>query len=93
MLKPLGERLLIKLDEKEEKSKGGIILMEDDRQKPQTADVIELGDGASLEKHGVKKGDKIIISRYSGTDVKYEGESYMILKCADVMAILEEEEK
>lgn len=93
MIKPLGSRVLIKMKEGEEKTKSGIILAEAAQEKPQIAEVIEVGPGEVIdgkaETMQVKKGDNIIISQYSGTKVKYEGIEYIIVKQDDILAIVE----
>ncbi len=93
MIKPLGSRVLIKMKEGEEKTKSGIILAEAAQEKPQIAEVIEVGPGEVIdgkaETMQVKKGDNIIISQYSGTKVKYEGTEYIIVKQDDILAIVE----
>ena len=95
MIKPLGNRVLIKMKEGEEKTKSGIILSGSAQEKPQIAEVIEVGPGDVLKDSGerskmeVKKGDNIIISEYAGTKVKYEGQEYIIVKQDDILAIVE----
>ena len=93
MIKPLGNRVLVKKKEGEEKTKSGIILAEAAKEKPQIAEVIEVGPGErideKLEPMDVKKGDNVIISKYAGTEVKYEGVEYIIIKQDDILAIVE----
>ena len=93
MIKPLSNRVLIKMKESEETTKSGIILAGSSKEKPQIAEVIEVGPGekvdGKLEEMYVKKGDKVIVSKYSGTEVKYEGEEYLIVKQDDILAIVE----
>ena len=93
MIKPLGSRVLIKMKEGEETTKSGIILAGAAQEKPQIAEVIEVGPGekvdGKMEEMNVKKGDSIIVSKYSGTEVKYEGEEYLIVKQDDILAIVE----
>ena len=93
MIKPLGSRVLIKMKEGEETTKSGIILASSAQEKPQIAEVIEVGPGEVIdgkpEKMLVKKGDNIIVSKYSGTEVKYEGTDYIIVKQDDILAIVE----
>ena len=95
MIKPLGNRVLIKMKEREEKTKSGIILSGSAQEKPQIAEVIEVGPGELLKdcsersKMEVKKGDNIIISEYAGTKVKYESQEYIIVKQDDILAIVE----
>ena len=84
MIKPLVDRVLIKMCEAEETTKSGIILSSGSQEKPQIAEVIEVGpggivDGEKVEMQ-VKKGDKVITSKYSGTEVKYEGVDYIIVR-------------
>ena len=93
MIKPLGSRVLIKMKEGEEKTKSGIILAGNAQEKPQIAEVIEVGPGekvdGKIEEDVVKKGDNVIVSKYSGTEVKYEGQEYIIVKQEDILAIVE----
>ena len=93
MIKPLGDRVLIKMVEAEETTKSGIILSSSAKEKPQIAEVIEVGPGIELDgekvKMEVKKGDKVITSKYSGTEIKYEGVEYIIVKQSDILAIVE----
>ena len=93
MIKPLGNRVLIKMKEGEETTKSGIILASSAQEKPQIAEVIEVGpgekiDGKQQEMH-VQKGDNVIVSEYAGTKVKYEGVEYIIVKQDDILAIVE----
>ncbi len=93
MLKPLADRVVIKMIESEETTKSGIILTSGAQEKPQIAEVVEVGPGAEvdgkLEKMLVKKGDKVVVNKYSGTEVKYEGEDYIIVRQDDILAIAE----
>ena len=93
MIKPLADRVLIKMKEGEETTKSGIILAGNAQEKPQIAEVIEVGPGKTVdgkvEEMNVKKGDNIIVSKYAGTEVKYEGEEYIIVKQDDILAIVE----
>ena len=92
MIKPLGSRVLIKMKEGEETTKSGIILASGAAEKPQIAEVIEVGPGEKIdgkpEEMEVKKGDNIIISDYAGPKVKYEGTEYIIVKQSDILAIV-----
>ena len=78
MIKPLADRVLIKMVAAEETTKSGIILSASSQEKPQIAEVIEVGPGTTIDgekiEMQVKKGDKVITSKYSGTEVKYQGE-------------------
>ena len=93
MIKPLGSRVLIKMKEGEETTKSGIILASSAQEKPQIAEVIEVGPGEKIdgknEEMYVKKGDRVIINTYSGSDVKYEGEEYKIVRQSDILAIID----
>ena len=79
--------------ENEETTKSGIILAGNAQEKPQIAEVVEVGPGkevdGKLEKMLVKKGDKVVVNKYAGTEVKYEGEEYIIVKQDDILAIAE----
>jgi Co-chaperonin GroES (HSP10) len=92
-LKPLADRIIIKTVEAEETTKSGIILTGAAKEKPSIAEVIEVGPGGLVDGKEVvmtvKKGDKIITSKYSGTEVKYDGEEYLIVRQSDVLAIVE----
>lgn len=93
MIKPLSDRVLIKMKEKEETTKSGIILAGASQEKPQVAEVVEVGPGemidGKIQEMSVKKGDNVIVSKYAGTEVKYEGEEYIIVKQDDILAIVE----
>lgn len=95
MIKPLNDRVLIKMIEAEETTKSGIILSSGSQEKPQIAEVVEIGPGG-IDENGkkiemqVKKGDKVITSKYSGTEVKYEGVDYIIVKQSDILAVVED---
>lgn len=93
MLKPLNDRVIVKMTEAEEKTKSGIILSSGSKEKPQVAEVIEVGPGGEVDgnqvKMVVKKGDKVVLNKYSGTEVKYEGEDYIIVRQNDILAIVE----
>ena len=93
MIKPLTDRVLIKMTEAEESTKSGIILSAKAQEKPQIAEVIAVGPGGKVDGNEiemlVKKGDKVIVSKYAGTEVKYEGEEFMIVRQNDILAIVE----
>jgi len=91
-IKPLGDRVVIKQLPLEEKTKSGIIMPDTAKEKPQEGEIVAVGPG-KLEKTervalDVKVGDKVIYSKYAGTEVKYDGEEYLILKEADILAII-----
>lgn len=93
MLKPLQDRVVIKMMESEETTKSGIILSASSKEKPQIAEVIAVGPG--LKQDGkivpleVKTGDKVVVSKYSGTEVKYEEQELIIVRENDILAIVE----
>ena len=89
MIKPLADRVLIKMVESEETTKSGIILSSGSKEKPQIAEVVAVGPGTEEIKMNVKVGDKVIINKYSGTEVKFEGAEYTIVKQEDILAIVE----
>lgn len=92
-IKPLQDRVVIKMLEAEETTKSGIILTSAAQEKPQVAEVIAVGPGGVVDgkevKMELKIGDKVLISQYAGTKVKLEGEEYTILSQSDVLAIVE----
>ncbi len=91
-VKPLGERIVIKMIEAEEKTKSGIVLPGTAKEKPQIAEVIAIGAGITNDekkKDEFKVGDKVIYSKYAGTEVKIDGEELIIIKLADVLAVIE----
>jgi chaperonin GroES len=92
--KPLQDRVVIKRLEEEEKTKGGIIIPDAAKEKPQEGRVIAVGDGKMSDKGQriapeVKAGDKILFGKYSGTEVKIDGEDHLILREDDILAIIE----
>ncbi len=87
-LVPLGDRVVLKQMEAEEKTKSGIILTSQAQEKPQEALVIAVGPGTDEVKMEVKVDDKVIYSKYAGTDVKLDGEEYIIVKQGDILAIV-----
>ena len=93
MIKPLSDRVLIKMKEKEETTKSGIILSSQAQEKPQIAEVIEVGPGGIVDGKEItmelKVGDKVIFQKYAGTEVKIEGNEYTILRQSDILAVVE----
>ncbi|MBR1563124.1 MAG: co-chaperone GroES [Ruminococcus sp.] len=87
-IKPLQDRVVVKMAEAEETTKSGIILTGSAKEKPEVAEVIEVGTGKKDVEMTVKKGDKVLLSKYSGTNVKLEGEEYIIVKMEDILAIV-----
>ncbi|MPW24896.1 co-chaperone GroES [Alkalibaculum sp. M08DMB] len=92
-LKPLGDRVVIKVKEEQEKTASGIVLPGSAKEKPQEAKVIAVGSGELIDgkkvELEVKAGDNVIYSKYSGTEVKVEGEEYLIVRQSDILAIVE----
>lgn len=92
-IKPLGDRIVIKVLEKEEKTKGGIVLPDTAKEKPQKGEVLAVGSGEIIDgkkvELEVKVGDQIIFSKYAGTEIKLDDEEYLILRQNDVLAILQ----
>ena len=91
-IKPLGDRVVIKSVEAEETTKSGIVLPGSAQEKPQVAEVVEVGPGGVIDgkeiKMEVKKGDKVLYSKYAGTDVKLDGEELVIVRQSDILAIV-----
>ncbi|MCK6460246.1 MAG: co-chaperone GroES [Planctomycetes bacterium] len=93
-IKPLGQNVLLRRLEAEEKTKGGIILPDTAKEKPKEGEVLALGEG-ELDKNGrkkdfqVKKGDRVIFSSYAGTEVKLDGEEFLILSEDDILGVVE----
>lgn len=92
-IQPLGDRLLVKRLEAEEKTKGGIVLPDSAKEKPQKGEVVSVGKGKVLESGKldpleVKKGDKVLFGKYAGNEIIYKEEEYLILREEDVLAIL-----
>jgi chaperonin GroES len=93
-LKPLGDRVIVKQAEAETQTKSGLILADTAKEKPQKGSVIAVGDGKLNDKGervalDVKAGDTVIYSKYGGTEVKVEGEEYIILRADDIYAVVE----
>ncbi|MBQ9747244.1 MAG: co-chaperone GroES [Clostridia bacterium] len=92
-LKPLADRVVVKMTEAEETTKSGIILTASAKEKPQVAEVLAVGPGAmkdgKLVPMTIKVGDKVITSKYSGTEIKMDGIEYIIVSESDILAIVE----
>ncbi len=92
-LKPLADRVVVKMVEAEEKTKSGLILTGSAKEKPEVAEVVAVGPGGVVDgkevKMTVKKGDKVITSKYAGTEVKVDGKEYNIVRQSDILAIVE----
>jgi len=94
-IKPLSDRVVVKMVEADETTKGGIILTAAAKEKPQIAEVVAVGPGEYNAKEGttvpmnVKVGQKVITSKYSGTEVKFDGVEYVIVRQSDILAVVE----
>ncbi len=93
MLKPLGDRVIVKSLEVEETTKGGIVLPGSAKEKSGIAEVVAVGPGGIVDGKevtmNIKVGDKVVCAKYSGTEIKYDGVEYSILKQSDILAIVE----
>lgn len=93
MIKPLFDKVVVQADKAEEKSKGGLYLTTASQEKPQTCIVVAVGPGGVIDGKEitmqVKVGDKVLCSKYAGTDVKVDGEEYTIIRQSDILAIVE----
>lgn len=92
-IKPLADRVVIKMTEAEDTTKSGIILAGNAKEKPQVAEVVAVGPGGLVDgkevKMEVKVGDKVLINKYAGTEVKVDGEESIIVRQSDILAIVE----
>jgi chaperonin GroES len=91
--RPLHDRVLVKRTEREQTSQGGIIIPDSAKEKPQEGEVIAVGEGKKLDngerqKMDVKKGDKILFGKYSGSEIKMDGEEYVILREDEILGVL-----
>jgi chaperonin GroES len=92
-VKPLGDRVFVKVSASEEKTAGGILLPDSAKEKPQVGEVMQIGTGkrnddGSRQEIEVKVGDKVLYSKYAGTDVKLGGDEYVLLSEKDILAIV-----
>ena len=93
-LQPLGDRVIVKpLSEEDNKTPSGIYIPDTAKEKPQEGEVVAVGpgkrlDNGSVQEMGLKKGDKILFSKYGGTDVKVDGEDYLIMREDDILGVL-----
>jgi len=93
-VKPLGDKILVKRIEAEEKTKGGILLPDTAKEKPKEGKIVEVGSGKLLDDGSraacqVKKGDRVLFSSYAGTEVKIDGEEYLIMSEEDILAVID----
>ncbi len=92
-VQPIGDRVLVKPLETEEKSKGGVIIPDTAKEKPQMGEVLAVGPG-KIQENGqrqapeVKKGDKVLYTSYAGTEVKIDGEKYLLMRESDILAVV-----
>lgn len=93
MIKPIGDRVVIKVVEREEKTASGLFLPDTAKEKPQEGEIVAVGTGKlvgdKIVALDVATGDRVIYSKYAGTEVKYEGVEYLILRETDILAIVE----
>ncbi|GIO28118.1 MAG TPA: co-chaperone GroES [Ornithinibacillus sp.] len=94
MIKPLGDRVVIELVEQEEKTASGIVLPDSAKEKPQEGRIVAVGSGRVTESGErvqleVSEGDRIIFSKFAGTEVKYDGKEYLILRESDILAVVQ----
>ena len=94
MLKPLADHIIVQVVTEEQKTQGGIVLPDTAKEKPQEASVIAVGPGRLLDNGSrvspeVKTGDRVIFAKYSGTEIKIDGDEYLILRESDVLAVRE----
>lgn len=88
-VKPLADRVLVKLGKNEEKTAGGIIIPDTAQEKTQQGVVVETGPGTEKEKITVKSGDKVMYDKYAGAQIKINGEEHLILRMSDIIAVVE----
>ncbi len=93
-IKPLGDRVLIKPSEEKEKTKGGIVLPDTAKERPQEGEIVAVGEGKRTDDGKViplslKVGDKVLYGKYSGTEITVDGEEYLIMREEDVLAVIE----
>lgn len=93
MLKPLGDRVVLKVQKEEEQSIGGIVIASNAKEKPTTGEVIAVGNGRILDngqrvEPEVKVGQSVVFDKYAGSEVKYEGEEYLVIRENDIIAVI-----
>ena len=94
MLKPLGDRVVLKVQKEEEQSIGGIVIASNAKEKPTTGEVIAVGNGRILDngqrvEPEVKVGKSVVFDKYAGSEVKYEGEEYLVIRENDIIAVID----
>ena len=88
-IRPLGDRVVIKKVEAEEKTQGGLILTSSAKEQPQVAEVVAVGPGTKDEPMELKVGEKVVFSKYGGTEIKYDDQEYKILNASDILAVID----
>ncbi|WLV25173.1 co-chaperone GroES [Aciduricibacillus chroicocephali] len=92
MIKPLGDRVVIELVEQEEKTASGIVLPDSAKEKPQEGKIIAVGSGSIVDgkkvELEVKEGDRVVFSKFAGSELKYDGKEYLILRENDILAVI-----
>lgn len=88
MIRPLNERVLVQLEETEEKTASGIVLPSASQEKPFIGKVVAVAEDTEDFKAPVKEGDRILFEKYAGTEISYDGEDYLVLKAKDIIAVL-----
>ena len=94
MLKPLGDRVVLKVQKEEEQSIGGIVIASNAKEKPTTGEVIAVGNGRILDngqrvEPEVKVGQSVVFDKYAGSEVKYEGEEYLVIRENDIISVID----
>ena len=94
MLKPVGDRVVLKVQKEEEQSIGGIVIASNAKEKPTTGEVIAVGNGRILDngqrvEPEVKVGQSVVFDKYAGSEVKYEGEEYLVIRENDIIAVID----
>ena len=94
MLKPLGDRVVLKVQKEEEQSIGGIVIASNAKEKPTTGEVIAVGNGSILDngqrvEPEVKVGQSVVFDKYAGSEVQYEGEEYLVIRENDIIAVID----
>ena len=94
MLKPLGDRVVLKVQKEEEQSIGGIVIASNAKEKPTTGEVIAVGNGRILDngqrvEPELKVGQSVVFDKYAGSEVKYEGEEYLVIRENDIIAVID----
>ena len=94
VLKPLGDRVVLKVQKEEEQSIGGIVIASNAKEKPTTGEVIAVGNGRILDngqrvEPEVKVGQSVVFDKYAGSEVKYEGEEYLVVRENDIIAVID----